>query len=171
MAFFNESRDQIVAMLNGMNFQSAFPAVYAGTKAVTITEAWPVDLIQNMIAETGQGMTMPIVSVMLADANDTFRSMGGVFGSGPTSAYNATYATRVEAAYLLAVWADQTMGGADMVEKVAGLIQAWAFVNREALSAFRHLRCRASHPAYQMAAQLWRFDITLEGDALVSYYA
>jgi len=113
-------------------------------------------------------MTVPVISVMLANAQDTFRSMGGYFGSGPMTG-TMTYGTRVEGAYLVSAWADQQMGGAQTVENLAGLIQATAFINRTGLSAFQNLRTAASRPAYQMTDQLWRFDVTIEGMALVSY--
>jgi len=164
----DEIRNQVMGSLLAYSFSAAFPSGYTGAKAVTIMHGWPSDLIDNMLAETDGQMTRPVVSVNEVDVADTHRSLGNIATAGAPVGM-VRRATRIEATYLVGCWADQRLGGADMAEAIGGLVIGWAFVSSESLAAYRHLRASASRPAYHVREQLWCYDVTLTGTALLSY--
>jgi hypothetical protein len=164
----DEIRAEIMNSLYAYDFSTAFPVGYTGAKAVTIVRGWPYDLIDNMLAETDGQMTMPIVSVLDSEVIDTHRSLGNVSTVGAPVGMTRR-ATRVEANYLIGCWADRRLGGADTAEKLGGLVIGWAFLNQASLTAYRQLRTSVSHTAFHDRPQLWRYDVTLTGHALLTY--
>lgn len=166
----DEIRAEVMQSLYAYDFSSAFPAGYAGAKAVTIVRGWPYDLIDNMLAETDGQMTRPVVSVNDLDLTNTYRSLGNVSNVGAPVGMTRR-ATRVEAMFLVGCWADRLLGGADTAELLGGLVIGWAFLNQGSLTAYRQLRASASHGAYQDRPQLWRYDVSLTGNALLTYDA
>ena len=164
----DEIRAQVMNSLLAYDFSSAFRSGYGGAKAVTLVRGWPYDLIDAMLAETDGQMTRPIVSVADVDVADTYRSLGNVSDVGAPVG-KTRRATRVEASFLVGCWADQLLGGADTVELLGGLVIGWAFLNQASLTAYRQLRASASHGSFQDRAQLWRYDVTLTGHALLTY--
>lgn len=164
----DEIRTSVMNSLYAYDFSTAFPVGYAGTKAVTLVRGWPYDLIDNMLAETDGQMTRPIVSVNDVDVLDTYRSLGNVSNVG-TPVGKTRRATRVEASFLIGCWADRLLGGADTVELLGGLVIGWAFLNHVSLAAYRQLRASTSHGAFQDRPQLWRYDVSLMGHALLTY--
>jgi len=168
MAIVDEIRTQVMDSLYAFDFSSAFPAGYAGAKAVTIVRGWPYDLIDNMLGETDGQMTRPIVSVVDVDVTDTYRSLGNVSDVGAPVGMTRR-ATRVDATFLVGCWADQLLGGADTAELLGGLVIGWAFLHQVSLTAYRQLRASASHGVLQDRPQLWRYDVSLTGHALLTY--
>lgn len=168
MAIVDELRTQVMNSLYATDFSSAFPVSYAGAKAVTLVRGWPYDLIDAMLAETDGQMTRPILSVNEVDVPTSYRSLGNVSNVGAPVGMTRR-ATRVDASYLIGCWADQILGGADTVEKLGGLVIGWAFLNQGSLAAYRQLKASASHGAYQDRPQLWRYDVSLTGHALLTY--
>lgn len=164
----DEIRQSVMNSLYAFDFSSAFTSGYGGTKAVTITRGWPYDLIDNMLSETDGQMTRPVISVSDVDVTDTYRSLGNVSNVGAPVGMTRR-ATRVEAVFLVGCWADQRLGGADMAEALGGLVMGWAFLNQVALTAYRQLRASASHGALEDRPQLWRYDVSLTGNALLTY--
>lgn len=170
MPFYDEARDQLLAWLNSLDFSTVFPSTYSGTKGAVVMNGWPFDLIDNMLQETNGTMTVPIVSLVLANASDDFRSLGGLLGAGSVPG-TALYGTRVTGTYLLSAWADSNMGGSYVVEGIGGIIMGQAFVARERLTKLRHLHVTSSHEPYLERPQVWCLELMLECDTIVSYYA
>lgn len=164
----DEIRAQVMQSLLAFDFSSAFPLAYAGVKAVTIMHGWPSDLIDNILAESDGQMPRPVISVNEVDVADVHRSLGNISTVGQPVGM-VRRATRIEATYLVGCWADRRLGGADLAEAIGGLVIGWAFVSSESLAAYRHLRASASRPAIHVREQLWCYDVTLQGVALLSY--
>lgn len=167
MAAVDEISSEIITSLNAFDFSPAFPQAYTGTKAVMIVKGWPYDLVDNMLSETNGQMTRPIISVTSVGTPTSFRSLGNLFGS-VAAGVAPTYAMRVEASFLISAWADQSLGGTDTVEKLGGLLEGWALLNQNSLTAYRHLRISTASEVYADAPQLWRYDATVHGDAILS---
>jgi hypothetical protein len=168
MSVVQEITDQVLASLNTFDFSPAFPGGYTGSKSVLLVHAWPFDLIDNMLAETGGQMTRPIISVISVDARNYHRSLGNV-STVNAPANRTRFATRVEGNFLVSCWADQFMGGGDTVEKLGGLVAGWAFLNQSSLPSYRQLRASASHESFEDRPQVWRYDSTLTGYAMLTY--
>lgn len=162
MGFADEVRLQCATSLGAWDWTPAFPVAYTGPKQVTIVPEYNYEVIDNLLGETKGQMTQPIISIGIADSMDTFRSLGGWFTQ-------TIKATRVGVAVCFIAWADQAMGGYETVEKLAGQLQAWAFVNRTSLTSFTNLRMSASKPSYDDNAQIWCYEVTIEGMTLVNY--
>ena len=176
MGAFDEARLQIVTALGAWDFSPAFPAGYAGTKGVLITIDSPYDTIDNMLSEgsnpTGQ-MTMPVIAIALADGISAPRTLGnhsvGIAGSPPVG--QSEFSVRKGLLFTIEVWADQILGGAETVEKIAGQVDGCIFYNTTRLAAYRHLRTASAKPSYDDALQAWCCTLHVEGDAVVSYFA
>lgn len=166
----DEIRLQVMNGLLAYDFSSAFPSGYLGAKAVTILHGNPFDLIDAMLAETDGQMTRPVLSVTETDVLDVHRSLGEVTNVG-VPAGMVRRATRIDATFLIGCHADQRLGGADMVESLAGLVIGWAFLNTNSLAAYRQLRTSTSRGAFRDRPQLWHYDVILTGSALLSYDA
>lgn len=169
MAVFDECRIQLRDALAAWDYTSAFPddPTYTLPKGPTFVRGWPYDILDQILQETNGEMTQPIISMELSHSVDNFRSLGGYMsgaGAGITR-----IATRTTVGFIVSSWADQRLGGPDMVEHLAGLIQQCAFYNRSRLPAYRNLRTTTSREAYEDRPQMWRIDVNVEGDAIVSY--
>lgn len=169
MALFDEARIQLRDAFSQWDFSSCFPtdATYTNPKGVVIVRGWPYDILDNILAETNGQMTQPIISIEIGHSMDTFRSLGGVMG-GAAPGFTRI-GTRVNLSYIVGCWADEQLGGSDMTEALAGQVQGCCFYNRSRLAAFRNLKTTTSREAFEDRPQLWRVDITVEGDAVVSY--
>lgn len=174
MAAFDEARSQLVTAIASWDFSPAFPAGYTGAKAVLITIASPFDTIDNMLSEASNGqMTQPVIAIALADGISAPRALGnhsvGIAGSPPAG--QSEFSIRKGLLFTIEVWADQMLGGAETVEKIAGQVDGCVFYNTTRLAAYRHLRCASAKPSYDDAIQAWCCTLHVEGDAVLSYFA
>jgi len=169
MAIIDELRSAFMGVLETTDFSSAFPGGYSGAKGVLVIPGWPYDVIDNMQASTNGQMTKPIIAVVPIDTIEADRTLGDQFGPGAGG--TTQYAIRIEVPLLVGCWADQYVGGEDMTEKLAGIVLSTFFINRTVGAAFRHARATSTHQAYMDRPQLWRADVTVRGDALITYSA
>ena len=177
MGVYDEARTQLLTAMYAWDFTPAFPAGYTpplGGDGVLIVPGWPFDLVDNMLRETPTGlMTMPIISVSTNYLFQWQRALGDGFNVTPsfplTSGTTTRKGVRMELTFLISVWVDAQLGGGEIAEQLAGQVVGCCFYNRMRLAAFRNLRAQHSRLTYVDRPQLWRFDIWLDGDAVVSY--
>ena len=175
----NELRDALAAWDFSGLFPVGWPPLADGSDArgPLIVPAHPYDIIDNMLqetkdnTETGACMTQPVISIALGHSTDTFRSLGDVDTdpANPPATGQWRISTRMGLVFLVSCWADERLGGYEMVEQMGGLVEACAFYNRTRLASFRHLRCHNQEPAYIDRSEIWTMDLYVEGDARVSY--
>jgi hypothetical protein len=168
-AVFATCRGELKAALMAWDFRDVFPDAYAGPKQVTVESRWPYDTIDNMLREDPNlgAMTMPVISLIAAHGTPTFRSFNQAFYDRTTGTMR--HASRQGIAILVSVWADQLLGGYEMVEKLAGEVCMCVQANEVALPSYRHLRWQTSEAAYEDRPQLYTYDVHVEGDTLIVY--
>lgn len=173
MGVYDEAREQLIGALYAWDFSGAFGdnPTYAGPKNVEIVSGWPYSTIDAMMQEDPNlgFMTKPIISIVGAGAPDRPRNLGNALGAGVGN--TRRFGTLVLPKFMLSCWADEQVGASQVVERLAGEIQGCIFYNQNRLAAYRHLVCQASHEAFQDRPELWRMDLTVDGDAVMSYDA
>lgn len=173
MGAVDETFTQLAGALKTWDFTPAFPSAFitaGGKKSVQIVSGWPMDIIDNMQTESNNGsMTQAILSLFI-HGDDEIRALGDHFGPGAGQLQR--FGTRWSFVAVTTCWADQQMGGADTVTKLAGQVYGCYFFNRTRLTVVKLTRVAStSREAYQEREQLWRYDLTAEGYAVVSYDA
>jgi hypothetical protein len=169
MGLFDEPLNDLQAnCLEQWDYSPAFPSGYTGTKGVIVLPASHWQLLEQIetLSNAGQ-MTEPIISIVDGSSREETRSFSDIYGPG--SGVTTRYAVRVKVPFLISVWADQQMGGQMMCRQLAGQIQGAIFFYRNRLTTVRHLRVLSAKEAEGRASQLWRFDVAVVGDSLVSY--
>lgn len=153
-------------LLLDWDFSGAFPTTgYTFDKGVLVVDGWPWQLIRQMEAKTNQQMTKPIISIVSMEPSETTRSFSDIdktgVGAGPLQ---WRLGRRASPSFLISIWVDQQLGGMDMARKLGSEVHAAVFYNRNRLSTIRHLRMIHSHESKEDSAQLFRFDLVIEGD-------
>jgi len=157
-------------LLLAWDFSNAFPVSgYTYDKGVLVVDGWPWQLIRQMEAKDHQQMTKPIISIVSMEPVETTRSFSDIdktgVGAGPLQ---WRLGRRASPSFLISIWVDQQLGGMDMARKLGSEVYAAMFYNRNRLSKIRHLRMIHSHESKEDSAQLYRYDVVIEGDVYVT---
>lgn len=164
MGAYDQARSELITVLGGWDFSPVFPGGYTGTKGVLIVDNWPMDLIRNMQTETNGGqLTKPIVSVVPLVAPEVDRTFGNNRPEAPTQGYSHRVGRVVAPSFLVTCWADLQTGGGQMVEALAGQVEACCLYNCNLLNNYRRLEASGGHLAFNDAAQLWYYPVTVHG--------
>jgi hypothetical protein len=157
------------------DYSSAFPTLnpdgtpYTNPVGPIFVDGWPWQLDKQLqsVSNSGQ-MTQPYISFFSLPFSDRDRTFGDIYqagqGAGPLS---LRLGRRVDPSFLISCWADQQLGGMDMCRKLGSHVISAVFYYRNRLATIRGLRVAHSHEALSDAAQLYRFDLTIAGRALM----
>lgn len=157
--------------LEQWDYSSIFPidASYIFDKGPILVDGWPWQLIRQMEAKTNQQMTQPIISIVTMEPSEDGYQFADVYktgvGAGPLQ---WQLGRRASPSFLISCWADQQLGGMDFSRKLGGQVYQAIFYYRNRLSTIRHLRLLHSHEVVEDTAQLYRFDLVIDGDVHIT---
>jgi hypothetical protein len=151
------------------DYSSVFPPAYTGTKGCLVMDGWPYQLIEQMEATSNQGqLTIPIISISSLNSSEEPRTLGEVYAMGGSGPLGRKIGRRQRTSFLISAWADQQLGGMDMVRKLAAQVHGCIMYYSQRLTKVRHLVMFHSREHFDDNAQLYRFDVSVEGEALVT---
>jgi len=173
MSIYSECVTQIENALNAWDFTALFPSNWpAANKGVMILNKWPVDLIDNILKETGsRQMTMPIISITPQTSDAVFTGMGGYVTNISQTSGRPMMGMRAAVKLVLSAWADQALGGEEMSLSLAGELFDCMVYNCNRLPSYRRLRPSHSDTAYEDRPQLWVAEVLVEGVTVYAYEA
>lgn len=172
MGLFDEPLTEIKkACILDWDFSDAFPLdpEYTFKKGVVVVNGWPWQLMRQLEAKQWQQMTQPVISIITIDTPEEGYQLGDVYQAGVGQGQlQYRLGRRAAPSFLISCWADQQLGGMDMARKLGGQVYQAMLFNRNRLSTIRHLRLVHSHEILEDTAQLYRFDLVIDGDVHIT---
>lgn len=171
MGLFDEPVTEIKKCLFEWDYSNIFPqdGSYTNTRGILFNDGWPWQLIKQFESTPNQQMEKPIISLVSLEPMEEGRSFSDIYktgvGSGPLQ---WRLGRRAAPSFLISCWADQQLGGMNTCRKIGSEIYNAVFYNKNRLSKIRHLRVLHSREADANVAQLFRFDVTIEGDVFIT---
>lgn len=158
------------------DYSSLFPAsnpdgtAYTSPKGPLFVTGWPYQIdAQLMTVKNGQQLTQPIISIYAITFDDADRTLGDIYQSGVgTGPLQLRLGRRAAPTILISCWADQQLGGMDMVRRLAGYVYSALFYYRNSLQTIRGINLLRSREEMVDPAMLYRCDLTITGRSLVT---
>lgn len=164
----DECQQQLMGMLQNAVFDPAFPNGYTGSKLPMIVPGYPQEQIVSLEGLPKTELLEPIISVSANPFEEDIRTFGDVWVRPNAGQGVVTNARRVRLPFLVTVWADQVVGGADVVRKIGGILQQYVLLNKNSLTSYRRLRSSLGQEGYDDAVQFWFYQMVVTGETLVS---
>lgn len=172
MGLFDEPLEDIRQnCLSQWDYSAIFPVdpSYTFPKGPVIVTGWPWQLLRQLEQKVNQQATQPIISILGLEPMESGRSFSDIdatgVGPGPLQ---YRLGRRAAPSFLISCWADQQLGGMDFARKLGGQVYEAIFYYRNRLTTIRHLRLVHSHEANEDIAQLFRFDLVVDGDVYIT---
>jgi hypothetical protein len=154
------------------DFSDLFPTdpSYTFKKGCVFVDGYPWQLLRQLETKTNQQMTQPIISIISLEPKDSTYSFSDIVKTGVGSQpLQWRIGRRAAPSFLISCWVDQQLGGMDMARKLGGEVYTALFYYKNRLSTIRHLKVAHSHEVHEDTAQLYRFDVVVEGDVFMQY--
>lgn len=165
MAVFDEPLTNLINAIGAWDFSAAIPSNYDGPYQVQIEHGTPYQIMQRIQTLSGGQMTTYLISIQESSSLDTVVRLGDVFGDGDAPG-TTRYGRRMSIPYVLSAWADERLGGMDAARLLAGQLVFCALFNKTRLQSPKNLRVKSPRPMVVGGSQLYRYDVTVEGDVV-----
>lgn len=153
------------------DFSGVFPIdpSYTFPRGVVFVDGWPWQLLRQLETKTNQQMTQPIISIVSLEPSEVGRSFSDIdkagAGQGPLQ---LRLGRRASPSFLISCWVDQQLGGMDMSRRLGGEVYNAIFYYKNRLAKIRHLKLVHTHETFEDNAQLFRFDLVVDGDVYIT---
>jgi hypothetical protein len=142
---------------------------YGFKRGPVLVTGWPWQLLRELQPKVNQQATQPIISIVSLEPMESTRSFSDIDKTGAgVGQLQYRLGRRAAPSFLISCWADQQLGGMDFARKLGGKVYEAIFYYRNRLSTIRHLRMIHSHESIDDTAQLFRFDVVVEGDVYIT---
>ena len=172
----DEAIAQLKQALEDWDFTPAFPSGYPSTAGVIVETANPWQILpqiqvnpstgQSEITSVGQ-MAEYMISLQDMTGSEVAIRLGDVYGQGSQSG-TVRYGKRMVMPILVGCWADQRLGGMDAARAIGSQVMGCTLYNKNRLTSFTHLRVRNWTAKEWEGAQLYSYNVVVEGEAIVS---
>lgn len=173
----SESVEALALMFAAWDWKPAFDYAYSlavpatpfpGITSIEIiagANTW--EQVEQLQSTPNTLMQEPIMGIEVMPFDVPHSFIGDVAGPGSSGPTSTRFGRRVTLHFLVAVWADEQLGGGDLVRAIGGQIEGCVLYNSNRLSAIRNLKTIGSQEGKERS-EIYRYQTMIECNSLVS---